>query len=247
MPRIMQTPELFYVHDPMCSWCYAFAPVWERVHGELADRVAIGTVLGGLAPDSDTLMPADMRERIRGTWQRIESVVPGTQFNYDFWEDCEPRRSTYPSCRAVIAARDQGIEHEYGMVTAIQRAYYREARNPSLTETLTELAGEMGLDESRFASTLVSPECEHVLQEEIGRAVSLGVRGFPSLVLVLGSAGMHIPQDYSDAELVAKRIEEGLQTLKERVRDDSSNANAQTVTLTVTGESLFNGTAPPSR
>ena len=36
MPRIMQTPELFYVHDPMCSWCYAFAPVWERVHGELA-------------------------------------------------------------------------------------------------------------------------------------------------------------------------------------------------------------------
>ena len=32
-----------------------------------------------------------------------------------------------------------------------------------------------------------------------------------------------------------------------QARDDSSNASAQTVTLTVTGESLFNGTAPPSR
>ena len=201
----------------MCSWCYAFAPVWEKVRGSLPAGIGVESVLGGLAPDTDEPMPETMRQKIQGTWQRIESVVPGTEFNYDFWADCTPRRSTYPSCRAVIAAREQGAEHEHAMVAGIQRAYYREARNPSLVETLTELAGELGLDVPRFEATLASEECERTLQEEIGRSISLGVRGFPTLVLVNGNAGMHVQHDYTDAELTAKRVTEGIEALQRHV------------------------------
>jgi len=217
-PRLPQVSKdqtvLYYVHDPMCSWCYAFAPVWESVRGALPEGISLETVLGGLAPDSDTPMPDDMRQKIKGAWQRIESVVLGTEFNYDFWTHCQPRRSTYPACRAVIAAREQGAEHESAMVTAIQRAYYREARNPSLIETLTELAGELGLDASRFEATLVSPECENTLQAEIGRSVSLGVRGFPTLLLGNGGTGVYVKHDYNDANLTAERIVEGIAALE---------------------------------
>ena len=201
----------------MCSWCYAFAPVWEEVRGSPPAGVGLETVLGGLAPDSDTPMPEEMRAKIQGTWRRIESVVPGTEFNHEFWVSCEPRRSTYPACRAVIAAREQGAEHDHAMVAAIQRAYYREARNPSLVETLTELAGELGLDVQRFEATIMSEECERTLQEEIGRSISLGVRGFPSLVLVNGNAGMHLQHDYKDAELTVTRITEGVEALERHV------------------------------
>ena len=100
------------------------------------------------------------------------------------------------------------------MVTAIQRAYYREARNPSLIETLTELAGELDLDTSRFQATLTSPECENTLREEIGRSISLGVRGFPTLLLVNGGAGIHVKHDYNDAGLTAKHILEGIEALE---------------------------------
>ena len=211
---------LYYAHDPMCSWCYAFAPVWEKVRGLLPTGVSLKTVLGGLAPDTETPMPPEMQEKIQGAWRRIENVVPGTEFNHDFWVGCEPRRSTYPACRAVIAAREQGAEHEYAMLASIQRAYYREAKNPSLVETLTELAGGLGLDVQRFEATLTSEECERMLQEEIGRSISLGVRGFPALILVNGNAGIHLQHDYNDAELTMKRIIEGIDTLERRVAQE---------------------------
>ena len=204
------TPVLYYIHDPMCSWCYAFAPVWQRVRELVAGKVVVKNVLGGLAPDSDAPMPDEMQGYLRGTWQNIETVVSGTVFNYDFWEQCEPRRSTYPACRAVIAARMLGQEYEESMITAIQHAYYREARNPSVVETLVELASEIGLDADEFAVTLAGAGCEQVLQEEIALTRSLGATGFPSLVLVTRRSGQQVEYDYNDADATAQRILEGV-------------------------------------
>ncbi len=128
---------LYYVHDPMCSWCYAFGPVLAQLQQQLPDSVKLERLLGGLAPDTDTPMEQPMRERLEATWQRIEKSVPGTTFNFDFWRNCTPYRTTYNSCRAVIAAMQQGAEYDAKMTSAIQRAYYQQARNPSLLETLT--------------------------------------------------------------------------------------------------------------
>lgn len=99
--------HLYYFHDPMCSWCWAFSPLWNEIVKGLPDHVMAKRVLGGLAPDTDQPMPADMRDKIKGIWQTIQQTVPGTPFNFEFWEKCTPRRSTYPACRAVIAARKQ--------------------------------------------------------------------------------------------------------------------------------------------
>ena len=212
-PEPGSSTVLFYIHDPMCSWCYAFGPVWAHVRHALKDTVVTRTLLGGLAPDNDSPMPTEMRARIRSTWGQIASVVLGTEFNYDFWALCIPRRSTYPACRAVIAAREQGADYEYAMIDAIQRAYYREARNPSLLETLIDLAEEVPLDTKRFEAFLKGTECENALQEEVRCATTLGVRGFPTLMLLNGNAAIHIQHDYNDAKLTARRIKEGIETL----------------------------------
>ena len=211
----MKSMDLYYVHDPMCSWCYAFAPVWAQVREALSEKIVVKNLLGGLAPDTEAPMPEDTRQYVQGAWRRIESVVPGTEFNFDFWEQCEPRRSTYPACRAVIAAREQGEEYDGTMTAAIQRAYYREARNPSLTETLTEIARELGLDVERFSSYLANDACEEQLREEIALTRALNVRGFPSLVLVSGRTGTRIHHDYYDAMTTVRSIEEGIVALNE--------------------------------
>jgi putative protein-disulfide isomerase len=44
-----------------------------------------------------------------------------------------------PILRAVIAAREQGIDYNEAMISRIQQAYYLEARNPSDNSTLIEL------------------------------------------------------------------------------------------------------------
>ena len=87
----------------MCSWCWGFRPTWLRLRAALPSNVKVINLLGGLAPDNDQLMPPDMQVRIRGHWEAIQDRL-GTEFNFDFWVECSPRRDTYKACRAVKEA-----------------------------------------------------------------------------------------------------------------------------------------------
>jgi len=49
---------LYYIHDPMCSWCWAFRPVWSAVQAQLPESLQVKYLLGGLAPDSALPMEA---------------------------------------------------------------------------------------------------------------------------------------------------------------------------------------------
>jgi putative protein-disulfide isomerase len=175
--------NLYYFHDPMCSWCWAFRPLWQEIVAGLPDPVSSQRVLGGLAPDTDQVMPADMQAKLKNVWLKIQQTVPGTLFNFEFWEKCTPRRSTYAACRAVIAARQQGPGYEESMILAIQKAYYLQARNPADSSTLIELANEIGLDTVLFSEALESPAVHAALLKETAFTHELAVNGFPTLVL----------------------------------------------------------------
>jgi putative protein-disulfide isomerase len=198
---------LWYVHDPMCSWCFAFRPTLAALQARLPEAVAVKRLLGGLAPDTDEPMPEAMQAYLQATWQRIEERVPGTRFNFDFWTRCRPRRATWPACRAVIAARAFHPAYEAPMVEAIQNAYYRQARNPSETDTLVALANELGLDTVRFVRLLDAPETHSRLSEEMGRARAMGVDAFPSLVLEIDAGRWRVAVDYNDPEAMALQVD----------------------------------------
>ncbi len=197
---------LYYFHDPMCSWCYAFQPTWQTIKSSIPAAVDVTYVLGGLAPDDDEPMPESLQQTIQHHWQRIQQVVPGTQFNFDFWTLCKPRRATYPACRAVVAAAAQGNTCAESMIQAIQRGFYREARNPSDYATHVQLARELGLNVEKFQHDLVSPETERELMRQIGLTQSFNVQGFPSLVLVLAGQHHAIPVNYTNAESTLEMI-----------------------------------------
>ena len=184
---------LYHVHDPMCSWCWGFRRSWEKLREALPAAIKVVNVVGGLAPDSDQAMPADQQKTIAGYWASV-SEQTGAEVNFDFWTNCSPRRSTYPACRAVLAACRQNAEQ--AMIDAIQHAYYLRAMNPSDNSTLIELAGELGLDAERFSVDLVSREIEERLDENFVLRRRLGVRQFPSLVLAQGKSLFPIAVDY---------------------------------------------------
>jgi putative protein-disulfide isomerase len=184
---------LYYVHDPMCSWCWAFRPMLLELRDKLPGDITWQNVLGGLAPDNDEPMPEQTRAMVQGHWQKIQSMV-GSEFNFDFWSQCEPRRDTYKACRAVVAASWQQAEE--AMIEAIQKAYYLRAMNPSEPETLIELAAELGLDRCLFSRDLDSEKTETAFRYQLQLRAELYVRSFPSLVLEHDSRRTLITHDY---------------------------------------------------
>jgi len=195
---------LFYIHDPMCSWCWAFNKVWTKIQQELPKTVQLTYLLGGLAPDSDEPMPEAMQQQISGYWKIIQQRVSGTEFNFDFWIKNQARRSTYPACRAVLAAKYQQAEKE--MILAIQKAYYREAKNPSDDAVLIGLAQDLSLDIVTFAQQLNHRKTQKQLLDDIKQGQQLGAQGFPSLVLQHAGTNHFIPIDYNHAEVTLNNI-----------------------------------------
>lgn len=149
-------------------------------------------------------MPPEQQRTIAGYWKEVAART-GADFNFEFWKECQPRRSTYPACRAVLAARAQGAEQ--AMIDAIQQAYYLRAMNPSNKETHVTLAAELGLDIEQFAADLVSADTETALQQEFALRRSLGVYSFPSLVLEASGSRNPIETDYLDYRPTLSAIE----------------------------------------
>jgi len=192
--------QLHYVYDPMCSWCWGYRPTWLALQQALKSKlpeVEINYLLGGLAADSNKPMPKEMQQFLAATWQKIADQL-GTQFNFDFWQQCQPRRSTYPACRACLIARESNQEQQ--MVLAIQEAYYLHAKNPSDNSTLIALAEQIGLDKAMFTAQLSAPLITQKLLSEISETRTLPIQGFPSLVLTINGQHHAIELDYQHWE-----------------------------------------------
>jgi len=205
----------------MCSWCWGYRPVLEQIRSELTGKIIVIDIVGGLARDTDEPMSEEMQQQIQSHWKRIEQQL-GTEFNFNFWSECTPRRSTYPACRAVLAAANQAdilemkLANSRAMTLAIQQAYYLKAMNPSDNKVLLKLAKEIGLDVDQFTKELVGEPLHQQLKDEIRFARSIGGNSFPSWFLKTGESIQEIPIDYQSAEETLALINKSLMYIKAR-------------------------------
>ena len=190
----------------MCSWCWGFKPVLSKLKNDLPSDIQVKYLLGGLAKDSHIPMSLDMQSTIQQTWHNIQHEIPGINFNFDFWTNNIPRRSTYPACRAVMAAKKQKPEFEFKIIEKIQRAYYLEAKNPSDLNVLINCAKELDLNIETFTDDISSTETQNELQNEICLSRELGTQGFPSLILNHNNQNYYIEIHYTNAVSMLNNI-----------------------------------------
>ena len=54
--EIPKKPMIIYVGDPMCSWCYGFAPVYREIKETFANQTDSMMLMGGLRPGTTEIM-----------------------------------------------------------------------------------------------------------------------------------------------------------------------------------------------
>lgn len=154
----MAKARLLYVMDPMCSWCWGFAPVAEALSRQAAaDGVAFHLVAGGLRAGHGAALDPNTRGYILGHWQTVQQTT-GQPFRFD---DALPEGFVYdtePACRALVAARSLDEESAWPLVRAIQRAFYAEGRDVTQAAVLAGLAEAVGLPRIEFAAAFDSGE-----------------------------------------------------------------------------------------
>ena len=175
------TARLLYVMDPMCSWCWGFAPVASALIAQ-ARQAGVEThlVAGGLRNGSSPL-DASTRRYILEHWQAVNEAT-GQPFQL---EGAMPEGFVYdtePACRALVTARSLDPQAVWPLLGLIQQAFYQHGEDVTLAPKLVDLAERAGLDRARFSAALTSPEQRSATAADITWVQDLGIAGFPTLL-----------------------------------------------------------------
>lgn len=171
--------SLIYVGDPMCSWCWGFAPEIER----LAETYPVDVVVGGLRPGPMAQVLEDrMAGFLRHHWNEIAQRT-GQPFDTGFLD----RRDgwvydTEPPAIAVTVMRRMNEQETLSYFTTVQRAFYGEGVDVTEFDELATLAGRHGVDSTSFRDELATDEAKKDAWADFSQARGWGISGFPTLV-----------------------------------------------------------------
>ena len=119
------TARLIYVMDPMCSWCWGFAPVAAALIAQAAEAgVSTRLVPGGLRTGGSAL-DGSTRKYILEHWQAVAEAT-GQPFRFDGAMPDGFVYDTKPACRALVTARELDAERVWPLLGLIQRAFYEQ-------------------------------------------------------------------------------------------------------------------------
>lgn len=178
----MAQTSLIYVGDPLCSWCYGFGPEISALEAACRERAGLRVILGGLRPYTAQPMDDALKRYLREAWQSVEQAS-GLPFNFGLLEREDFVYDTEPACRAVVTARGMRVEAALPVFLAIQDAFYRDNRDPTLEDTLADAAGLAGLERDEFLVRFNSEHMKQATRQDFAAARSLGIRGFPAVLL----------------------------------------------------------------
>ncbi|MGN8249223.1 DsbA family protein [Pseudomonas sp. SMV7] len=173
--------RLIYVMDPMCSWCWGFAPVAAALIAQAREAgVPTRLVTGGLRTGGSALDSAT-REYILEHWQAVAEAT-GQPFRF---EGAMPDGFVYdtePACRALVTARELDAERVWPLLALIQRSFYEQGVDVTVAPHLVDLAEQSGFDRAVFAEAFTRADTRAATAADFSWAQDLGIAGFPTLL-----------------------------------------------------------------
>lgn len=172
--------RLIYVMDPMCSWCWGFAPVIDAI-GQAFPGLPLHLVAGGLRPGVTDPLQDSTRRALAEHW----SAVGEASGQLLLTPDALPAGFIYntePACRTLVVARQLDAARAWSLVRLVQEAFYTQAMDVTQGSALLVLAERAGYDREAFQAAFVSAAAHAEVAGDFAWAGGLGISGFPTLL-----------------------------------------------------------------
>lgn len=176
--------ELIFVVDPMCSWCWGFAPIVEELRTILKDEYTCSLVLGGLRTKGEMPWNETSKAYLQGHWKQV-SERTGQEFSQRLFENDSFDYDTYPASKAVITVRELfGMQSAFEYLHCIQEAFYARSEDITKTAVLEDILISMKLDSRAFKSFFESERAQLLMEQDFAKARSMEANAFPSVVII---------------------------------------------------------------
>ncbi|MDO7846894.1 DsbA family protein [Hymenobacter sp. M29] len=205
-------PELLYIQDPLCGWCYGTSPVINRLQEEFAGRVDVSVLCGGMVKGEDVGTIAEIWDGLKTSLNDVEQVT-GVQFVEAFkalGAAGDYRYDSEPPSRAIATFRQltQDPARAVAFAHAVQTALFRDGQDLNDPSTYNDLLAPFGVDVVEFQRRWAAPESARAAQQEFAAVARIGVEGFPTAVVRIGEQGYVLARGYQPYEQMRAGLEQ---------------------------------------
>ncbi len=174
--------EIIFVVDPMCSWCWGFAPIMEALRK--SDDYTCSLVVGGLRTKGEMRWDESSKRYLQGHWQQV-SKSTGQPFSNALFEKEYFDYDTYPACKAVVSVCELfGMQRSFEYLHIIQNAFYAKGEDITQVEVLMGLLDSIDIDIEKFDTFYKSDRAQLLMEHDFSKARSMGANAFPSVVII---------------------------------------------------------------
>jgi len=199
------TKEIIAVVDPMCSWCWGFAPVLEHLQKSLPQTTKLTVCMGGLRSNGDQAWTQEFRDFLQQSWQQVHQQT-GQEFNFDFLKRDHFDYNTEPACRAVLSVATLDAGKTFSFLHQLQKSFYQEGRDITQDDTLAKIAEELEINKEEFLALFSSKSMQEKTLFDSYKARSMGASSFPSLVFIDEQGHLYLLKGYRSFEEIKKHI-----------------------------------------
>jgi len=177
---------LYYATDPICSHCWALEPVLNRFIEEYGHYFNVETKMGGLLASwegfSDGANGISKPADVAGHWREVgeHSRMP---IDGSVWLE-NPIQSSYPPSRVFKVIERIYPGKEQAFLRIAREAVFAMNRNIGEDAVLIELVDQLGLNGKEIVHSAAQQSAQDMLEEDFEMTARLGVRGFPSIIIV---------------------------------------------------------------
>jgi putative protein-disulfide isomerase len=202
-------PEIVYVFDGYCGWCWGMAEVISRLGHEFSDRFDFSAVCGGLMLGTRIGPLGDFADYIERAIPRVEQMT-GAIFSEAHRQLIKRRDtiqdSTMPAMAFTLVVAAKPETNTLALAHALLELNFRQGKVLSDAESYRDLFANFGLPSSAI-DDLRGRRAILTAEAQFERAREIGAESFPTLVY--GREGQYFPlcQGYQNYENLAHALD----------------------------------------
>jgi putative protein-disulfide isomerase len=179
-------PQVVYVYDPLCGWCYGFSPVMVRLAEKYKQQADFRVISGGMVRGDRVGPLSDIAPYIRKAYKDVEKLS-GVKFGEKYLEilfgqadwimNSEPPSLIHALLVSEFPDRQTEVS---GM---IQRGIYQQALAPGSDELAIWVGEQFGKSPEWIRSNLKTTSTIELMNSQFDLSKQLGVTGFPAVLI----------------------------------------------------------------
>ena len=181
-----ERPEIIYVFDPLCGWCYGFSPVIKQAYDSYKDKADFKVLAGGMVI-GDQIGPIGrisefLKKATTNVTQRTGAVFSPLFLDTILTEGTQILSSMEPSI-AVQICKTEKPDRIFEFMAELHKDIYISGLNTAIPADYERLAKKMGFDSEKFINNIQSDNYIRRTEQDFEKASALGIDSYPAVLL----------------------------------------------------------------